>query len=118
MLSFTESFLIARNNRNVDEANETIASLDAEIRRLRKTVNKQAAVIQAHEVQDRSREPQAKAEACSIAGYRAYVEYMRGVCGEDTLTAAVEAYVEALNAKADELKAHHLKQSKPTKKAA
>jgi hypothetical protein len=103
MLSFTESMMIARNKRNVENADHTTSLLEAEILRLQAVVDSQSATIRTRDALILAGEQQAKADACSIAGYRAYVEYMRGVCDEKVLNAASDAFVAARDANAQSL---------------
>lgn len=103
MLSLTESMLIARNNDNVAHAEHSMTLLQNEIVRLRGVVSQQAGVINQQANTIRAQEQQDKADQCSIAGYRAYVEHMRSVCTESTLEAASDAYIVARDAKAQAL---------------
>lgn len=111
MLSLSESLLIETNRQNVNAANATITRLETELLRVQNELERQEAV-------NRNQMAQMAADAASIAGYRAYVEFIRSTCDEDILVKAVEAYNEANNAKADELNAPHLKKRSITKQAA
>lgn len=108
MLSLTEGMMIAKNRELVADADRKMTVLENEIGRLRGVIQQKDAAL-------RAQEDQAKADKCSVAGYRAYVEYMRTVCDDNVLEAAVDVYIEAANARADELKAPHLKWHKTDK---
>lgn len=99
MLSLTESMLIEKHRQAVEVADHNTTLLETEILRLRAVVERQAETIRTQEVSIQARDVQAKADACSLAGYRAYVEYVRQVCDENTLVAASNAYAVSLNAK-------------------
>ncbi len=108
MLSFNEGLLLSKIGVLRKDADQKMSVLEQEISRLHALIAEKDAAIAAQE-------RRAKADACSVAGYRAYVEYMRSVCDGDVLQAAVDAYTEASDAKADELKAPHLKKVKTAK---
>jgi uncharacterized protein (DUF3084 family) len=111
-LSLTESMLIAKNRNLVADADAKMTLLENEIGRLNVILQQKDQAISQRDALLRAQTEQAKADACSIAGYRAYVEYVRTVCEDDVLEKAVDVYLNAANAKADELKVPHLKRQK------
>lgn len=111
MLSVTEAMLIYQNRNNVEQADINTAYLEDVIARLQVTINSQAATIAAQK-------DQIVTAVCSLTGYRAYAEYMRTACNGEILTDASDAFVEAINCKAGELDAPHLKKQKTSARAA
>lgn len=103
MLSLTESMLIEKHRQAVEAADATTTLLETEILRLRAVVERQAETIRTHEATIRLRDMQAKADACSLAGYVAYAEHMCGVCDQKTLAAAAETFDASAKAKATSL---------------
>lgn len=111
MLSFTEGMLIGQIHALRRQADANTTLLENEIRRLHGLISERDAIID-------SQSRRIVANSCSIAGYRAYVETMRELCGHEQLEAASDAYVDACNAKADELKAPQHRQEKQPRAAA
>jgi hypothetical protein len=108
MLSLTESMLIAQTHHLAADADRKMSLLEREIGRLKRVISRQDGIVAQQNEIIAMQEKQANADACSIAGYRAYVEHMRGVCDESALAAARDAYITANDAKAVELKSPHL----------
>jgi hypothetical protein len=104
-LGLNEAMLLSRIGVLKADADQKMTALEREIYRLREIVAHKDAVIAAQE-------RRAKADACSIAGYRAYVDQVRSDCEGEVLVRASDAYIVANDAKADELKAPHLKKVK------
>jgi hypothetical protein len=103
MLSLTESMLIEKHRQAVEVADRNTTLLETEILRLRAVVERQAETIRAHEATIQVRDLKVKADAVSLAGYRAYVDYMCGACTDNVLAPASDAYDAAVKEKAQSL---------------
>jgi hypothetical protein len=112
MLSVGEAFVLARDRRNlIADADHKMSILEVEIARLRNEIGLLQHQMELKDVVMKGQTRQRQADTCTIAGYRAYVEHMRSVCDEGTLIGASDAYMEACNAKADEIGSPRLKKT-------